>query len=108
MKAFPDKLVPQNRRYFPEYKFNRDLCMLRQKIVEYLYSEEKGGFDLRSSNSNGQYSYSHIDDRLIEEVRKELHIKGWKTKLAYGNTVLFIYENEEELPLMSEAEAIDD
>lgn len=109
MKTFPDKLKPQNRIHFKEYRFNRELCKLRQKIVDYMYSEEKGGFDLKSSvDDNNQYSYSHIDDKLIEAARNELHILGWKTKLAYGNTTLFIYDDEKELPNMDDGEVIDD
>ena len=98
MKSFPDKLRPQNRSLFNDYLFNRELCKLRQKVVDFLYSQEKGGFDLRSNSSDGQYNYSHIDDKLISSIRNELHTLGWKTKLAYGDTVLFIYDNENELP----------
>lgn len=108
MKSFPDKLRPQNRSKFSEYLFNRELCKLRQKVVDFLYSQEKGGFDLKSTNdSNGQYNYSHIDDKLIEAIRNELHTLGWKTKLAYGDTVLFIYDNENELPAIADVETIE-
>lgn len=108
MKSLPDKLIPRNKKLFSSYRFNRELCKLRQQVVDYMYSEEKGGFDLKSSrDSQGQYSYSSIDEKLVEAIRSELHILGWKTKLAYGNTTLFIYENERELPDMSDIEEID-
>ena len=108
MKQFPDKLKPQNKSHFAEYNFNRNLCKLRQRIVDYMYSEEKGGFDLKSStDDNGQYTYAHIDDKLIQAICDELHTLGWKTKLCYGNTTLFIYEKEEELPNISDAEMIE-
>ena len=106
MKSFPEKLKPQNKIYFKEYKFNRELCKLRQKIVDYIYSEEKGGFDLKSNTDNNQYSYSHIDDKLIEAICNELNSLGWKTKLLYGDTTLFIYNDESELPKV-ECEIID-
>lgn len=109
MKGLPSKMVPHNKSYFTEYKFNRELCKLRQRVVDYMYSEEKGGFDLKSTqDENGQYVYGHIDDKLINAVVVELHSLGWKTKLAYGNTTLFIYDKEEDLPSISDMEAIDD
>jgi hypothetical protein len=107
MKTFPDKLRPCNKYKFVEYKFNRELCKLRQKIVDYMYSEDNGGFDLKSSTENGLFSYNHIDEKLIETIRIELHDLGWKTKLAYGNTTLFIYSDEKDLPLMSDMEPIE-
>jgi hypothetical protein len=108
MKAFPDKLKPVNQSHFSSYKFSRELCKLRKRILEYMYSENKGGFDLKSNVDDvGQYTYDHIDDKLIDRVRSELHILGWKTKVAYGNTTLFIYEKEDDLQKMSEMEEID-
>lgn len=116
MKQFPDKLCPKNKHLFNEYKFNRDLCKLRQRITEYLYLEygtnntgKKGGFDLKSvTDEKGQYSYEHIDDVLIDTIIFELNILGWKTKLAYGRTTLFVYENDEDIPDTSSMESIDD
>lgn len=108
MKSFPDKLKPQNKSSFGEYKFNRDLCKLRQRIVDYLYSGDKTGFDLKlSQGDNNQYNYSHIDTRLVEVVTEELKSLGWKTKVAYGNTTLFIYTDNEELPVISDIETIE-
>ena len=109
MKEFPKKLIPGNREKFTEYKFNRELCKLRQKVVEYLYSGDKGGLDLKSSkDGNGLYDYSNIDERLIATVRNELEKLGWKTNLAYGNTTLFIYEKDDEIPhSLQQSEEID-
>jgi hypothetical protein len=99
MKEFPRKLIPLNRDKFNDYKFNRDLCKLRQKIVEYMYSGDRGGLDLKSStNKNTMYDYNLTDERLVSVARQELHSLGWKTSLAYGNTTLFIYVSEDELP----------
>lgn len=109
MKSFPDKLRPENRENFmTEYRFNRDLSKLRQRIVDYMYSGDNKGFDLKSStDSNGQYEYSTINNDLINAVCKELQNLGWNTYLAYGETTLFIFKHRSELPLMSDMEDID-
>lgn len=109
MKSFPDKLRPENRdKFSTEYKFSRDLCKLRQRIVDYMYSGDTKGFDLKySTDSNGQYDYSTISKNLIDNVRKELHDLGWNTELAYGETTLFIFKERSELPLMSDMQEID-
>lgn len=109
MKSFPDKLRPENREQFAtEYRFNRDLCKLRQRIVDYMYSKDNKGFDLKSTtDSNGQYDYATIDKDLVTSVCRELNSLGWNTELAYGETVLFIFKERSELPIMSDMEEID-
>ena len=108
MKSFPSKLIPENRHLFDtEYKFNRELCKLREKIIDYMYSGDHKGFDLKSStDSNGQYEYKTIDSKLVSSVCKELLELGWNTEIAYGETTLFIYKDRSELPIMSEMEEI--
>lgn len=109
MKTLPDKLIPENKQKFDEYRFNRELCKLRQKIVDYMYSGDTRGFDLKTLHENDSlYTYSHIDIKLVKQICKELNEKGWKTKIAFGNTTLFIYEREEELPPFSNIETLDD
>lgn len=109
MKSFPDKLRPENRKQFKEFEFNRELCKLRAKVYEYIISMDMKGFDLKESQtSNREYSYSSIDKSLVDGICAELEELGWKTKIAYGNTVLFIYNKESELPKMSDAEEIGD
>lgn len=109
MKGFPDKLRPENREHFIiEYRFNRELCKLRQRIVDYMYSGDNKGFDLKSStDDNGRYEYSTINRNLVDAVCKELQVLGWNTELAYGETTLFIFKERSELPLMSDMEEID-
>lgn len=107
MKSFPAKLRPENREKFSEYKFNREICKLRQYIVDYMYSGDTNGLDLKSStDSNGQYEYSTINKNVIDYVCKELQDLGWKTQLAYGDSTLFIFKDKSELPFMSDMEEI--
>lgn len=96
MKTFPSKLIPSNKHLFPKYKFNREVCKLRQKVVDYLYSGEKGGLDLKVS-SDSNYNFKNINKEVVNQVIKELEDLGWKTKLVYADTTLLIYEDEKEL-----------
>ena len=108
MKSFPDKLCPENRKSFPDFKKTRELCKLRQRIVDYMYSKDSDkGFDLKTNNNYEQYDYTTTDKTLIEIICKELNTLGWNTKLLYGNTTLFIYKNDSELPMISDVEEID-
>ena len=44
------------------------------------------------------YKDRKIKKELLDAIREELHQLGWKTKLLYGDTSLFIYDKEEEIP----------
>ncbi len=112
MKEFPTKLVINNIDKFKEYKFNRECCKLRQNIIDYIYTFEtnkkQGGFDLKNNNE-GYISNKIIDINIIKRICKELEDLGWKTKMAYGNTTLFIYKNEDDIPTnINEMEIIDE
>jgi hypothetical protein len=65
-------------------------------MTDFILSQTKGGFDLRSSTDDkGQYSYKTIDEKIITQVQKELHDFGWETKLAFGGMTMFIFDPED-------------
>lgn len=90
MKGFPSRLIPTNRDKFPQYRFNRELCKLRAKVVDYMYSGDTGGMDLELQPD--------IKSELLEKITTELHILGWKTLLEFGDSTLFIYTDDNDLP----------
>jgi hypothetical protein len=101
MKNFPEQLEPSRLSDFvPIFWNHRRLCYLRNEIYEYMIRDLPGelqsnplvlrGFDLTNS------VYYHLDN--VHQIQGELQKLGWKTKLAYGNTVLFIYDCEERGP----------
>jgi len=90
MREFPNKLQPKYKHLFPQIKFNDELDSWRKKVYEYLISGNKQGFDLTHNNK-------HIDKRIIDCLCLELNKLGWKTNLAFAGTVLFIYENENDI-----------
>jgi len=108
MNSFPETLIPENRNLFSQYKFSSDLSKLRHQIFDYIVSGDTRGFDLKSStDSNGQYQYSTKSKEIVQKICDELILLGWNTKVSYGDTTLFIFKDENELPLMSEMEEID-
>ena len=40
MKEFPAKFIPANLANFPQYKFDRDICYLREAIYEWFLQEK--------------------------------------------------------------------
>jgi hypothetical protein len=85
MNKFPEYLIPEKRKDFTELYERRELSFLRKKILKYLLSGDTSGFSFENK-------------KLIEKLIPELNNLGWKTKFAYGDTVLLIYENENEIP----------
>jgi hypothetical protein len=90
MKEFPNKLQPKYKHLFQQIKFNHELENWREKLFEYIVSGNKDGFDLTHNNKN-------IDKRIINCLCFELNNLGWKTNLAFGSSVLFIYENDSDI-----------
>jgi hypothetical protein len=102
MKEFPKSLHINNKDKFKKYFIERIMCYLRKYIYDHIlkYVEDEY-FDLDkfynkfilSSSDGNKSEISEINIRIC----KELNILGWKTKLAYGDTALFIYS--ESLPI---------
>jgi len=90
MREFPNKLQPKYKHLFPQFKFNDELEFWRKKVYEYMISGKNEGFDLTHNNKN-------IDKRIVDCLCLELNKLGWKTNLAFASTVLFIYENDNDV-----------
>lgn len=86
MKSFPRKLIPRNRIHFAEYLQKRQLAILRDEVYEYMLSERTDGWDIPKD----------IDLKLIDKLREELEDLGWKTRVAFANSTLFIFQEGEE------------
>ena len=101
MKKFPCHLTPNNIGDFKEYYHKKCLSLLRNLITTYLYENSKGGiglYQLESSKYPEIYRNRKIKQELIDDVCKELHELGWKTKIVYGDSCLFIYSDDKDLP----------
>lgn len=88
MNKFPDFINEKNRANFAHILEERILQKLREEILDVVLQDDCSNFYDISSFKYG--SYKNIKD-LIKHVMKELEELGWKTKLSYGDTALFIY-----------------
>jgi hypothetical protein len=91
MKEFPEKLKPKYRHLFDELAFTQQLEEWRKKVFSYIINHETRGLTLTNDN------YQKIDNKILNVIIEELSQLGWKTKLAFNGTVLFIFEQEEEI-----------
>ena len=94
MKEFPNNLNVKNRDNFTEIQKNRLKCYLRRDIYEHILSHtEEDYFFL--DNFNKRINNMEQVKQLVREIIPELEELGWKCKLAYGETGLFIYSTEQ-------------
>lgn len=98
MKNFPSKLTPNNLPLFKSYYHKRLLCYLRRKIYEWMISPDFHENDNRCfslQDFNSTLPISSYPKDTIDTIIKELNALGWKTRLAYGNSALFIHKEDE-------------
>jgi len=92
MKKFPSKLSPSNIELFQDYYVYRQTCYLRKEIYEWMLSPSffKDGercFDLQMKG---------YGDDIINVLCQELNDMGWKTRLAFNNSSLYVYREGED------------
>lgn len=92
MKEFPEALRPKYRHLFDEMAFTQQLENWRKKVFSYIINHETRGLTLTNDEN-----YQKIDNRILNVITDELKQLGWKTKLAFNGTVLFIFDQEEEI-----------
>ena len=77
-------LITNNQEIFVKLNLQRLCKELRQNIYIFLISRksEEDFFDITRHTK---------DSECLEIIYKELEIAGWKHRLSYGDTGLFIY-----------------
>lgn len=95
MESFPKHISPSNKENFTEIRKENLLRVLRNKIYELiLKGNENDFFDLVIFDKQNVNNLS-LTKNLLQTIIEELQNLGWKTKLSYGDTGLFIYSTEE-------------
>lgn len=90
MREFPAKFIATNTSLFSNYKYDRDICYLREAIYEHFLQEPSYEipFDLeRFNQSRAPVKF----DTMIQAVCAELQKLGWKTTIGHHNSALWIY-----------------
>ena len=94
MKTFPSILDVKYKDNFPDVYYNRVLFYIRRDIYEHIISEDENNyFDLEKFQKKYKLSTENRD-KLCQEIVKELEKLGWKCRLSFGDTGLFIYSSE--------------
>jgi hypothetical protein len=100
MKEFPSILRVRNIEKFSDIYYSRVLCYLRKVIYEHVIShDENSYFDIQKFCCEYyKKETSNITSRLAESIIPELELLGWKCKLSFGGTALFIFSTETSPP----------
>lgn len=94
MKIFSSILNIKNKENFENIRYNRTLCYLRRDIYEHIIShDENSYFDIGKFDKN-HYNDMKISLKMTDTIIKELTNLGWKCKISFGQTALFIYSTE--------------
>jgi hypothetical protein len=94
MKQFPENIRSDNKENFSVVNYDRILCLLRQDIYNHmLKGNENSLFDLDRFSRQNEEKIDVIQ-KMTETIMEELTQLGWKCKLSYGDTALFIYTSE--------------
>ena len=100
MREFPTKFIYTNLAQFQQYKYDRDICYLREAIYEFFINEKPSTskyvpfetpFDLSTFES--KYNSPRFSE-MVTSICKELEKLGWATKLGFNNSSLWIYSKE--------------
>lgn len=102
MKDFPTILNVSEKKRFPEIYYNRVVCYLRKAIYEHIIShDENSYFDLEQfcrTHYNEHTEKENMISKLSETIIPEIKNLGWKCKLSFGGTALFIYSTDKPPP----------
>ena len=96
MDSFPEHIKIENINMFPSINYSRILGLFREEIYTTLLTrkDENEYIDLDTFSRKYCNNKTHINKNLVEDVEKELNDLGWKTKLSFADTGLFIYSTE--------------
>jgi hypothetical protein len=87
MRDFPTKLTPDNISKFKQFRTNRNICKLKQRIYEFLLSDDF----INNKNRGFEIMNLGFSKDEIKSVMESLNTLGWETQLGLHDTFLFIY-----------------
>ena len=94
MKEFPEILNVNNKNKFEDIYSNRMISYLRQKIYEHIIKEDENNyFDLDNFRHTYAINIEYIE-KMTPIIIHELNSLGWKCKISFGGTALFIYSSD--------------
>lgn len=95
MKEFPEKMSAKNVMQFKTLNYDRVKQYMRKEIYEFVLNRTKEEEYFALTNFNTQYLNDlTMCKKMIKELIPEIEHLGWKCKLGFGETGLFIYEKD--------------
>lgn len=102
MREFPQVLNVKNKDKFSDIYYKRVLCYLRKDVYEHIiHQDENNYFDLEKFGRvyfNGNPNRDDIISKMVTAIKTELECIGWKCKLSFHGSALFIYSTENPPP----------
>ncbi len=95
MLNFPTEISSNNKENFKDLNKDRLLSLLRNDIYNLIISRDDENEYYALDIFEITYSCKYFINEIITQVISELNELGWKTKLSFGDTGLFIYSTEE-------------
>ena len=95
MKSFPENINAKNKDKFPALLYERAKCYLRRNLYEHILKEEEKSYFCLDKFSKEWINDIEKTKDLVKEIIPELEKLGWKCKLSYNDTGLFIYSTQE-------------
>jgi len=95
MNSFPIDIHVNNIKNFPDIQYNIAINSFRQEIYNTIIKRKDETEFIDLDFFQRKFCNKNISlKNIVEQLRNELHELGWKTKLSYGDTGLFIYSTE--------------
>ena len=106
MQAFPIYLHVDNKLNLTESRYNWSLKELRKAITLHMlhydyndsshevHSTENNYFDISDFYSTIGIKSEEERDNLYKKIEKELIAIGWKCRLSFGKSAMFIYSSD--------------
>lgn len=95
MRNFPAELNVKNKGFFRFRYIDRMTCYMRRDIYEHILSKkETEYFDIEKFMRLKYVNIIEDRENIVKTIMSELKSLGWKCKLSFGDTGLFIYSTD--------------
>jgi hypothetical protein len=95
MQSFSSYLKPEEQNNFETYRDTILINQMRQEIETVILTGNiNENFDLVIFNDKFNVKNMKKTLAFCNQLQKELNDLGWKTKLAFGETALYVFTSE--------------
>ena len=98
MKQFPNILNVDNKDMFSDILYRRYICYLRREIYEHMLRNNENDYFAIDSFATKYNIDIDMAKQMTHELIEEIQNIGWKCRLGFNDTGLFIYSTENPPP----------